>query len=107
MRLQTDPTVIYGLGEDFNGNLTKKDLRSDSEYNTYTRNGLPPTPIALPGRDSIRAAFHPAKEKNIYFVATGDNDGRHKFSLTKEEHDIAVKEYLYKMKFHTTKENRK
>ena len=107
MRLQTDPTVIYGLGEDFNGNLTKKDLRSDTEYNTYTRNGLPPTPIALPSRDSIRAAFHPAKEKNIYFVATGDNDGRHKFSRTKEEHDIAVKEYLYKMKFQTTKENRK
>ena len=106
MRLQTDPTVIYGLGENFNGNITKRDLRSDTEYNTYTRNGLPPTPIALPGRDSIRAAFHPSKEKNIYFVATGDNDGRHKFSYTKEEHDAAVKEYLYKMKLNATKEER-
>ncbi|HJL92860.1 MAG TPA: endolytic transglycosylase MltG [Woeseiaceae bacterium] len=106
MRLQTDPTVIYGLGENFNGNLTKKNIRSDTEYNTYTRNGLPPTPIALPSRDSIHATFHPSKEKNIYFVATGDNDGRHKFSHTKEEHDIAVKEYLYKMKFNTVKENK-
>ena len=106
MRLQTDPTVIYGIGENFNGNLTKKDLRLDTEYNTYTRNGLPPTPIALPSKESIHAAFHPSKEKNIYFVATGNNDGRHKFSHTKEEHDIAVKEYLYKIKFNANKKNK-
>lgn len=97
MRLQTDPTVIYGLGKDFNGNLTKKDLRTDNVYNTYTRHGLPPTPISLPGRESIAAALNPSNEKNIYFVATGDKDGRHKFSQTKDEHDIAVREYLSKI----------
>jgi len=96
MRLQTDPTVIYGLGKKFNGNLTKSDLRTDAPYNTYTRNGLPPSPIALAGRDSIHAAFNPADEKNIYFVATGDKDGRHKFSTNKDDHDLAVKAYLAK-----------
>ncbi len=98
MRLQTDPTVIYGLGTDFNGNLTRKDLRTDTLYNTYTRYGLPPTPISLPGRSSIAAALNPSNEKNIYFVATGDKDGRHKFSQTKDEHDLAVREYLSKIK---------
>jgi len=94
MRLQTDPTVIYGIGVDFNGNLTRVDLRTDTPYNTYTRGGLPPTPIALPGRDAINAALHPAAGSELYFVATGLGDGSHKFSATKAEHDIAVQEYL-------------
>lgn len=94
MRLQTDPTVIYGIGEDFNGNLTRRDLRTDTPYNTYTRSGLPPTPIALPGRAAINAALNPAPGTEIYFVATGLGDGSHKFSNTKAEHDAAVQEYL-------------
>jgi UPF0755 protein len=94
MRLQTDPTVIYGIGADFNGNLTRRDLRTDTAYNTYTRRGLPPTPIALPGRASINAALHPAPGTEVFFVATGLGDGSHKFSNTKAEHDIAVQEYL-------------
>ena len=94
MRLQTDPTVIYGIGVEFNGNLTRRDLRTDTPYNTYTRNGLPPTPIALPGRAAINAALHPAAGSSLYFVATGLGDGSHKFSDTKAEHDIAVREYL-------------
>jgi UPF0755 protein len=94
MRLQTDPTVIYGIGIDFNGNLTRRDLRADTPYNTYTRKGLPPTPIALPGRAAINAALHPAGGSSVYFVATGLGDGSHKFSDTKAEHDIAVREYL-------------
>lgn len=94
MRLQTDPTVIYGIGAEFNGNLTRLDLRTDTPYNTYTRGGLPPTPIALPGRDAINAALHPAAGSELYFVATGLGDGSHKFSATKAEHDIAVQEFL-------------
>ena len=94
MRLQTDPTVIYGIGVSFNGNLTRLDLRTDTAYNTYTRGGLPPTPIALPGRAAINAALHPAAGSELYFVATGLGDGSHKFSETKAEHDIAVQEYL-------------
>ena len=94
MRLQTDPTVIYGIGVDFNGNLTRRDLRTDSPYNTYTRGGLPPTPIALPGRAAIHAALHPAAGTEVYFVATGLGDGSHKFSDTKDEHDAAVQEFL-------------
>jgi len=94
MRLQTDPTVIYGIGVQFDGNLTRRDLRSDTDYNTYTRAGLPPTPIALPGRSSIEAALHPDDGKALYFVATGLGDGSHKFSETKEQHDAAVREYL-------------
>ncbi len=94
MRLQTDPTVIYGIGEEFNGNLTRRDLRTDTPYNTYTRSGLPPTPIALPGRAAINAALNPAPGTEIYFVATGLGDGSHKFSNTKAEHDAAVQEYL-------------
>ena len=94
MRLQTDPTVIYGIGADFNGNLTRRDLRTDTPYNTYTRSGLPPTPIALPGRAAINAAVHPAPGTEVYFVATGLGDGSHKFSDTKAEHDAAVQEYL-------------
>ncbi len=94
MRLQTDPTVIYGIGPDFNGNLTRADLRTDTPYNTYTRGGLPPTPIALAGRAAINAALNPEDGTALYFVATGLSDGSHKFSDTKEQHDRAVQEYL-------------
>lgn len=98
MRLQTDPTVIYGIGRDFNGNLTRKDLQTPTPYNTYTMHGLPPTPIAMPGRDAIRAALHPADGEELYFVATGLGDGSHKFSVTKEQHDAAVAEYLRRLR---------
>ena len=94
MRLQTDPTVIYGIGEGFDGNLTRRHLRDDTTYNTYTRHGLPPTPIALPGRAAIRAALHPEPGNAVYFVASGLGDGSHRFSATKDEHDSAVREYL-------------
>lgn len=94
MRLQTDPTVIYGIGVNFNGDLTRRDLRTDTPYNTYTRGGLPPTPIALPGRAAIEAALHPAPGNALYFVATGLGDGSHRFSATREEHEAAVREYL-------------
>jgi UPF0755 protein len=98
MRLQTDPTVIYGIGPDFNGNLTRRDLRTDTPYNTYTRGGLPPTPIAMPGRAAINAALHPADGEELYFVATGLGDGSHAFSATKDEHDAAVAEYLRRLR---------
>ena len=98
MRLQTDPTVIYGIGPSFNGNITRKDLRTDTPYNTYTRGGLPPTPIAMPGRDAIRAALNPESGTELYFVATGLPDGSHTFSTTKEEHDAAVAEYLKRLR---------
>ncbi len=92
MRLQTDPTVIYGLGADFDGNLRRRDLRSDTPYNTYTRHGLPPTPIALAGRASIRAAVNPQTTDKLYFVATGQG-GEHHFSATLQEHNAAVRRY--------------
>jgi len=98
MRLQTDPTVIYGIGPGFNGNLTRRDLQADTPYNTYTRGGLPPTPIAMPGRDAIHAALHPEPGNELYFVATGLGDGSHKFSATKAEHDTAVAEYLKRLR---------
>jgi UPF0755 protein len=98
MRLQTDPTVIYGIGPSFNGNLTRRDLTTDTPYNTYTRRGLPPTPIALPGRDAIRAALNPEPGTELYFVATGLADGSHTFSTTKDEHDAAVAEYLQRLR---------
>ncbi len=94
MRLQTDPTVIYGLGEAFDGNLRKRDLTTDTPYNTYTRAGLPPTPIAMPGRDAIHAALHPAEGNTLYFVARGD--GSHQFSATLAEHNRAVRKYQLK-----------
>jgi UPF0755 protein len=103
MRLQTDPTVIYGIGPAFNGNLTRRDLTTDTPYNTYTRGGLPPTPIAMPGRDAIRAALHPADGPELYFVATGLGDGSHKFSATKAEHDAAVAEYLKRLRARRSK----
>ncbi len=96
MRLQTDPTVIYGMGENYNGNIRKKDLLTDTPYNTYTRAGLPPTPIAMPGGESIRAALHPADTKALYFVAKGD--GTHHFSTTLTEHNEAVIKYQLKGK---------
>ena len=97
MRLQTDPTVIYGIGAAFDGNLTRKHLRTDTPYNTYTRHGLPPTPIAMPGRAAINAVLHPAEGEELFFVATGLGDGSHKFSVTKDEHDAAVAEYLVRL----------
>ena len=93
MRLQTDPTVIYGMGERFDGNIRRRDLTADTPYNTYTRDGLPPTPIALPGLDSIKAALNPAKSDKIYFVASRSGDGSHVFSRTLEEHNRAVAKY--------------
>lgn len=95
MRLQTDPTVIYGLGDKFDGNLRKKDLLTDTPYNTYTRAGLPPSPICLPSVESIEAALHPADGDSLYFVATG-KEGRHKFSATLQEHNRAVRRYQLK-----------
>ena len=91
MRLQTDPTVIYGMGEQYRGDIRKDDLRRDTPYNTYTRSGLPPTPIALPGRASIHAALHPAEGSSLYFVARGD--GGHVFSTTLKDHQQAVNQY--------------
>jgi UPF0755 protein len=94
MRLQADPTVIYGLGASYDGNLRTRDLRTDGPYNTYTRTGLPPTPIALPGRDSLIAATHPQVTGAIFFVATGEPDGSHHFSSTLAEHNAAVRRLL-------------
>jgi len=91
MRLQTDPTVIYGLGERYDGNLRKVDLLDDTPYNSYTRAGLPPTPIALPGEAAINAVLHPEDSRALYFVAKGG--GRHQFSNTLEEHNRAVNRY--------------
>lgn len=91
MLLQTDPTVIYGLGERFDGNLHKRDLLADTPYNTYTRAGLPPSPIAMPGVEALRAAVHPEQTKALYFVGRGN--GTHKFSATLAEHNQAVNKY--------------
>ena len=91
MLLQTDPTVIYGIGEKFDGNIRKRDLLTDTPYNTYTRAGLTPTPIALPGAASLQAALHPAPTNALYFVARGD--GSSQFSSTLEAHNRAVNQY--------------
>ena len=91
MLLQTDPTVIYGLGDTFDGNLRKRDLQTDTAYNTYTRPGLPPSPIAMPSQASLQAALHPANSDALYFVARGD--GSSVFSRTLEEHNKAVNKY--------------
>ncbi len=94
MRLQTDPTVIYGMGASYHGNIRKRDLETETPYNTYMHAGLPPTPIALPGKPAIEAALHPAPGKALYFVARGD--GTHVFSDTLAQHDQAVRCYQLK-----------
>ena len=94
MRLQTDPTVIYGLGDSFDGNLRRADLTRDTPYNTYTRGGLPPTPIALVGREALHAAVRPEDTESLYFVATGRGDGRHLFARTLAEHNDNVARYI-------------
>ena len=91
MLLQVDPTIIYGLGEAFDGNLRKRDLQADGPYNTYLRPGLPPTPIAMPGAASLRAAVHPEPSKALYFVARGD--GSSVFSESLADHNRAVNQY--------------
>ncbi len=92
MRLQTDPSVIYGLGDAFDGNLRKRDLLADTPYNTYTRGGLPPTPIAMPGKAALLAAVQPAPTKALYFVARGD--GTSQFSANLDDHNRAVNKYI-------------
>jgi UPF0755 protein len=94
MRLQTDPTVIYGMGLDYDGHIHRRDLQTDTPYNTYTRDGLPPTPIALVGVNALRAAARPTDSDDLYFVASGEGDGRHRFSTTLEAHNAAVARYL-------------
>ena len=98
MRLQTDPTVIYGLGDAFDGDLRRRDLTRDTPYNTYTRRGLPPTPIALAGAASIEAAVRPEITDALYFVATGEPDKSHYFSATIEQHNAAVRRYLARLR---------
>ncbi|MCW3480417.1 endolytic transglycosylase MltG [Neisseriaceae bacterium JH1-16] len=94
MRLQTDPSVIYGMGAAYRGNISRADLRRDTPYNTYTRSGLTPTPISLPGRAALEAAAHPADTRALYFVARGD--GSSQFSETLDEHNAAVRKYILK-----------
>lgn len=94
MRLQTDPTVIYGMGSAFDGNIRRRDLTADTPYNTYTRDGLPPTPIAMAGVDALRAATQPEEGEALYFVAVGDGSGRHVFSASLAEHSAAVRAYV-------------
>lgn len=94
MRLQTDPSVIYGLGDRFDGNLRRRDLVSDTPYNTYTRPGLPPTPVALPGREALEEAVQPAETESLYFVATGLGDGRHFFAQSLAAHNRNVARHI-------------
>jgi UPF0755 protein len=98
MRLQTDPTVIYGMGVSYAGNIRRADLSRDTPYNTYTRPGLPPTPIAMPSRESLQAAVQPDLTGALFFVATGAGDGSHYFSKTLAEHNLAVKRYLRELR---------
>jgi len=103
MRLQSDPTVIYGLGEHYEGTVHKVDLLTDTAYNTYTRTGLPPTPIALPGAAALHAVLHPDTSDALFFVATGLGDGHHQFSATLEQHNQAVNRYLQRIGIPTAK----
>ena len=103
MRLQTDPTVIYGMGEAYDGNIRKRDLQTDTPYNTYTRAGLPPTPIALPSREAIDAVVQPLETGDIFFVATGLGDGSHVFSSTLEEHNAAIARLLARQRGNRTR----
>jgi UPF0755 protein len=96
MRLQSDPTVIYGLGSKYDGTVHTRDLTTDTPYNSYTRSGLPPTPIALPGLESLLAAVHPDQTDDLYFVATGQ--GGHHFSKSLAEHDAALRAYLARLR---------
>ena len=91
MKLQTDPSVIYGLGAAYEGKIHRRDLDTDTPFNTYTRAGLPPTPIAMPGKAALEAVIHPAETNALYFVARGD--GSHEFSPTLEAHNLAVAKY--------------
>lgn len=96
MRLQTDPTVIYGMGAAYKGKIRKSDLRRDTPYNTYTRSGLPPTPIALPSEAALEAAAHPSDARYFYFVSRMDGTGKSQFSHTLDEHNAAVRRYILK-----------
>ncbi len=98
MRLQSDPTVIYGLGSIYDGHVHERDLTTDTPYNTYTREGLPPTPIALPGRAALLAVVRPEETGDLYFVATGDGQGGHHFSATLAEHNQAVQHYVQRLR---------
>lgn len=104
MRLETDPTVIYGMGSAYSGNIRRRDLDTDTPYNTYTRDGLPPTPIAMPGRDALQATAHPASGDALFFVAVGDGSGRHVFTRTYAEHQSAVAEYLKRYRVQRTQQ---
>jgi UPF0755 protein len=98
MRLQSDPTVVYGLGAAYDGHIHERDLTTDTPYNTYTREGLPPTPIALPGRAALLAAVRPEETGDLYFVAAADGQGGHHFSATLAEHNQAVRHYVQKLR---------
>jgi UPF0755 protein len=98
MRLQSDPTVIYGLGDAYDGHIHERDLTTDTPYNTYTRDGLPPTPVALPGRAALLAVVRPEETGDLYFVAIGDGQGGHHFSATLAEHNLAVQHYVQKLR---------
>ncbi|MEZ5499643.1 MAG: endolytic transglycosylase MltG [Steroidobacteraceae bacterium] len=103
MRLQSDPTVIYGMGARYDGDIRSRDLRADTPYNTYTRAGLPPTPIALVGKEALLAVTQPEITGDLYFVATGDGDGSHFFSSNYAAHADAVRRYLAKLKLQGTR----
>jgi UPF0755 protein len=98
MPLQSDPTVIYGIRDRYDGNIRRSDLTTDTPYNTYTRTGLPPTPISLPGKDAIVAVLHPEKTDALFFVAIGDGSGGSYFSATVSEHNAAVRRYLDRLR---------